>query len=86
MPPDLQLTISDSQFTEALITLANLTPDENKREELYSRAQAEGGDEIIMELGVASSSTSVSNPAIADAMDTGDLIPKDAEDDAMDES
>lgn len=31
------------QFAEALFTLANITVDENKREELYSRAQAEAG-------------------------------------------
>lgn len=31
-----------SQLAEALLTLANLTVDENKREELYARAQAEG--------------------------------------------
>ncbi|KAI0924171.1 hypothetical protein AcW1_006360 [Taiwanofungus camphoratus] len=30
-------------FAEALFTLANITVDENKREELYSRAQAEAG-------------------------------------------
>ncbi|KAI0760834.1 hypothetical protein BC629DRAFT_1241718, partial [Irpex lacteus] len=33
-------------LAEALLTLANLTLDENSREELYARAQAEGGDSI----------------------------------------
>ncbi|THH27700.1 hypothetical protein EUX98_g6492 [Antrodiella citrinella] len=75
-------------LTEALITLANLTPDENKREELYSRAQAEGGDEIVMELGIyPSASGSGPTPAqgVFDAMDT-DGVPKDGDDDAMDET
>ncbi|KAH9911990.1 uncharacterized protein B0H18DRAFT_1056967 [Fomitopsis serialis] len=36
-------------LAEALFTLANLTPDENKREELYSRAQAEAGDEFMVD-------------------------------------
>ncbi|KII86044.1 hypothetical protein PLICRDRAFT_44498 [Plicaturopsis crispa FD-325 SS-3] len=35
-------------FTEALLTLANLTADENKREELYTRAQAEGDFDLSM--------------------------------------
>ncbi|CCM06474.1 uncharacterized protein FIBRA_08741 [Fibroporia radiculosa] len=39
-------------LAEALFTLANLTADENKREELYSRAQAEGGDRLaLLDLG-----------------------------------
>ncbi|KAF7352975.1 hypothetical protein MVEN_01265100 [Mycena venus] len=33
-------------LAEALITLANLTKDEDKREELYRRAQLHGGDEL----------------------------------------
>lgn len=32
------------------MTLANLTIDENKREELYARAQVEGGVEMAIEL------------------------------------
>ena len=36
-------------LAEALFTLANLTPEENKREELYSRAQAEAGDEYMLD-------------------------------------
>lgn len=36
-------------LAEALLTLANLTVDENKREELYARAQAEGGDEVELD-------------------------------------
>ncbi|KZT20994.1 hypothetical protein NEOLEDRAFT_1164772 [Neolentinus lepideus HHB14362 ss-1] len=39
-----------SLLAEALLTLANLTIDNNKREELYSRAQAEGGDQVVLEL------------------------------------
>ncbi|KAH9852005.1 hypothetical protein C2E23DRAFT_828614 [Lenzites betulinus] len=37
-------------LVEALLVLANLTADENKREELYTRAQAEAGDELRLEL------------------------------------
>ncbi|THG96315.1 hypothetical protein EW026_g5489 [Hermanssonia centrifuga] len=37
-------------LAEALVTLANLTADENKREELYARAQAEGGEDVDLEL------------------------------------
>lgn len=37
-------------LAEALLTLANLTIDENKREELYCRAQTEGGEEVASEL------------------------------------
>ena len=36
-------------LAEALFTLANLTQEENKREELYSRAQAEAGDEYMLD-------------------------------------
>ncbi|TCD71717.1 hypothetical protein EIP91_005483 [Steccherinum ochraceum] len=77
-------------LTEALITLANLTQDENKREELYSRAQAEGGDEIVTELGIgsmSSSTTSASSSAPVEAMDMTDQAPlKESDDDAMDET
>ncbi|KAH8091659.1 hypothetical protein BXZ70DRAFT_952720 [Cristinia sonorae] len=69
-------------LTEALITLANLTPDENKREELYSRAQAEGGEEIVMELSLPSAGAST--PSIGSAMDTRDGAA--GYEDAMDES
>ncbi|KAI0315042.1 hypothetical protein OF83DRAFT_1062782 [Amylostereum chailletii] len=37
-------------FTEALLSLANLTADESEREELYSRAQAEGGDTVVLNM------------------------------------
>ncbi|KAI0820243.1 hypothetical protein BC628DRAFT_1413186 [Trametes gibbosa] len=37
-------------LVEALLVLANLTADENKREELYTRAQAEAGDDLRLEL------------------------------------
>jgi hypothetical protein len=41
------------QLTEALLTLANLTVDENTREELYARAQAEGVDALWLDpLGI----------------------------------
>lgn len=36
-------------LAEALFTLANLTQEENKREELYSRAQAEAGDGYMLD-------------------------------------
>ncbi|KDQ61795.1 hypothetical protein JAAARDRAFT_31273 [Jaapia argillacea MUCL 33604] len=36
-------------LAEALLTLANLTVDHNKREELYSRAQAEGGEQVVLD-------------------------------------
>jgi len=54
-------------LAEALLTLANLTADENKREELYARAQAESGD---IELGLdppavlQTPPTAVSSPVI----------------------
>ena len=38
------------KLAEALLTLANLTVDENTREELYARAEAEGGDSIQLDL------------------------------------
>jgi hypothetical protein len=39
------------QLAEALLSLANLTTDEEAREALYMRAQAEGDDMIARELG-----------------------------------
>ena len=36
-------------LAEALLTLGNLTPDEEEREELYARAQLEGGEDYLME-------------------------------------
>lgn len=39
-------------LAEALLVLANLTADENKREELYARAQVEAGD-VDLDLGSA---------------------------------
>jgi hypothetical protein len=39
------------KLAEALITLANLTADEDTREALYARAQIEGGDAVARELG-----------------------------------
>ena len=38
------------QLAEALLTLANITVDENKREELYSRAQAELGESLHLDV------------------------------------
>ena len=37
-------------LAEALIVLANLTADENKREELYARAQTEGGPDLDLSM------------------------------------
>jgi hypothetical protein len=39
------------QLAEALLSLANLTTDEDAREALYMRAQAEGGYMVARELG-----------------------------------
>lgn len=39
-------------LAEALFTLANLTEDDNKREELYSRARREAGERLARELGL----------------------------------
>ncbi|KAM5541295.1 hypothetical protein V8D89_004849, partial [Ganoderma adspersum] len=36
-------------LAEALLVLANLTADENKREELYTRAQAEAGEDLKLD-------------------------------------
>ncbi|KAI0065508.1 hypothetical protein BV25DRAFT_1798366 [Artomyces pyxidatus] len=44
----LCLCVSKNPLTEALLSLANITIDDVQREELYSRAQAEGGDSIIL--------------------------------------
>ena len=38
-----------SLLVEALVTLANLTGDVGRREELYARAQMEGGEELELE-------------------------------------
>lgn len=38
-----------SLLVEALVTLANLTRDVGRREELYARAQLEGGEELDLE-------------------------------------
>ncbi|KAI0630441.1 hypothetical protein C8Q77DRAFT_1063255 [Trametes polyzona] len=40
-------------LVEALLVLANLTVDENKREELYTRAQAEAGEDLRLDLDMA---------------------------------
>ncbi|OJT11077.1 hypothetical protein TRAPUB_12406 [Trametes pubescens] len=37
-------------LAEALLVLANLTADENKREELYTRAQTEAGEDLQLDL------------------------------------
>jgi 5S rRNA maturation endonuclease (ribonuclease M5) len=37
-------------LAEALLTLANLTIDESKREDLYSRAQTVAGDSVPLDL------------------------------------
>ena len=38
-----------SLLVEALVTLANLTGDVGRREELYAKAQLEGGEELELE-------------------------------------
>jgi len=38
-------------LAEALLSLANLTTDENAREALYARAQAEAGEAVALSLG-----------------------------------
>lgn len=55
------------QLAEALINLANLTADENNREELYSRAQAEGGEDIDLELDPPATALPASISSIAAA-------------------
>ncbi|KAI0782814.1 hypothetical protein C8Q75DRAFT_795724 [Abortiporus biennis] len=64
-------------LAEALITLANLTPDNNKREELYIRAQLEGGDQIMLDVDGSQSSNAFVHSHTASLMD---------EDEVMDES
>jgi hypothetical protein len=39
------------QLAEALLSLANLTADEDAREALYARAKAEGGEAVARDLG-----------------------------------
>ena len=39
------------QLAEALLSLANLTADEDARESLYVRAKAEGGEAVARDLG-----------------------------------
>lgn len=53
------------QLAEALLTLANLTADENTREELYARAQAEGGDAIDLDLDPPATALPAAISAIA---------------------
>ncbi|KAI0682297.1 hypothetical protein BC835DRAFT_1400880 [Cytidiella melzeri] len=48
--PNPELDVLSPLLAEALLTLANLTVDENTREELYARAQVEGGDTIELQL------------------------------------
>lgn len=50
------------QLAEALLSLANLTADEDAREALYSRAKAEGGEAVARDLGP--SPTRIPNPDI----------------------
>ncbi|TBU39324.1 hypothetical protein BD309DRAFT_872523 [Dichomitus squalens] len=56
-------------LAEALLVLANLTADENKREELYTRAQAEVGEDLKLDSPDASSGSNAEADA-DDAMDT----------------
>jgi hypothetical protein len=48
---DLLVDLFFVKLAEALVTLANLTADEDTREVLYARAQIEGGDAVARELG-----------------------------------
>ena len=52
------------QLAEALLTLANFTADEHAREELYARAQAEGGD-LALELDPPATALPAAISAIA---------------------
>ena len=40
-----------AQLAEALLSLANLTADEDAREALYARAKTEGGETVARDLG-----------------------------------
>lgn len=62
--PDVRLTVAP-QLAEALLTLANLTADERKREELYARAQTEGGDALALELDPPATALPAAISAIA---------------------
>ena len=61
-PPHLSFTLVFSlfarQLAEALLSLANLTSDEDAREALYARAQVEGGEAVRRELGPPSPTSS----------------------------
>ncbi|GJE93801.1 hypothetical protein PsYK624_099630 [Phanerochaete sordida] len=48
--PDPEQEDLSPLLAEALLTLANLTADEDAREKLYARAQSEGGDAVQLEL------------------------------------
>ncbi|KAI0258658.1 hypothetical protein BC834DRAFT_835112 [Gloeopeniophorella convolvens] len=49
--PETSLQDMQPLLAEALLSLANLTADEDAREALYTRAQAEGGEAVTRELG-----------------------------------
>ena len=67
-------------LVEALLVLANLTVDENKREELYTRAQTEAGEDLQLDLDIG-------DAAPAPAPSESDQGPKDGEgDEPMDVS
>lgn len=64
-------------MAEALLTLANLTPDENKREELYARGIKEGGEALSSglaeELGFGSPASTSTAPAATATVDSSQV-------------
>ncbi|KAI9070223.1 hypothetical protein FKP32DRAFT_1558336 [Trametes sanguinea] len=74
--PDAEGAVDDVSplLVEALLVLANLTIDENKREELYTRAQAEAGGadlglELELELGPGPADAAAAAAAEDEPMD-----------------
>jgi hypothetical protein len=49
--PETSLADMQPLLAEALLSLANLTADEDAREALYARAKAEGGEAVARDLG-----------------------------------
>ena len=65
------------QLAEALLTLANLTADENTREELYARAQTESGDALGLELDPPSTALPAAISSIGAAAKLSALVVPD---------
>ena len=61
-----RLCIFLGQFTEALLSMANLTADEEAREALYVRAQVEGDDAVAREFSPRVTRTPRSRPRNVD--------------------